>query len=85
MGPGITVAKVISTFESVYDYVDTKESVLGKLFNCKQWNHENITDFAGRVEELYSHAETLDGLKQRYTRYRYIAYRTFYLLDLGVN
>jgi len=50
MGPGITVAKVISTFESVYDYVDTKESVLGKLFNYKQWNHENITDFARRVE-----------------------------------
>ena len=34
MGPEITVAKVISTFESVYDYVDTKESVLGKFLTA---------------------------------------------------
>ena len=40
MGPGMTVEKLISSFESEYGYVDTKESVLGKLFNCKQGIHE---------------------------------------------
>ena len=63
MGPGMTVAKVISTIESEYGYVDTMESVLEKLFNCKQGIHEHITDYARRIEELYSHAVTLDGVK----------------------
>lgn len=63
MGPGMTVKQVISTFESEYGYVHSKETVLGKLFNHKQSVKENITDYAARVEELYAQAVRLDGVK----------------------
>ena len=64
MGSGMTVARIVSKFESEYGLVDTMETVLGKLFNCKQGPKETITDYASRIEELSAQAAKLDGSSQ---------------------
>ena len=53
MGSGMTAQKVLDKFESEVGFVDSIETVLGKLFNCKQGEKETVLDYAARVEDLY--------------------------------
>lgn len=62
MGHGVTVQQLMSEFESEYGSVDTKRTILAKLYNCKQGEKESITDYTARLENLYAQAIRLEAV-----------------------
>ena len=64
LGTDATLEQIITKLDSTYGMMDTKEMVLRKFYSCVQKSDETVTSFALRLEELFSRACDVKGLKR---------------------
>ena len=64
LGTDATLEQIITKLDSTYGIMDTKEMVLRKFYSCVQKSDEAVTSFALRLEELFSRACDVKGLKR---------------------
>ena len=75
LGPGTSLEAVLQKFSSTFGSIETKESILNKLYSCKQQPKEKVTAFATRLEEIYSQAVVLNALQQDDTVLQRVLYQ----------
>lgn len=56
LGYGASVPEILDKFESVYGEVDSKEHLLAKFYSSKQEEHEDVTKWSCRLEDILSSA-----------------------------
>ena len=56
LGYGATIPEILDKFESVYGEVDSKEHLLPKFYSSKQEEHEDITKWSCRLEDILASA-----------------------------
>ena len=56
LGYGVTISDILEKFDSVYGEVDSKEHLLAKFYSSKQKDHENVTKWLCRLENILSSA-----------------------------
>ena len=64
LGTGVGIEEIISKLESTFGDIETKESCLRQFYACLQTEKESVAQYATRLEELYSQAVALGGLKK---------------------
>ena len=50
--------------ESTFSNIETRESILRNFYSTTQFGNESITTYASRLEEIYTQAVNLKGLKK---------------------
>ena len=56
MGYGATIAEILDKFDSCYGNVDSKEHLLAKFYSSKQEEHEDVTKWSSRLEDILASA-----------------------------
>ena len=64
LGVEATVEEIVKKLDSTYGSLDSRETVLRKLYSCKQEVGEDIVSYSGRLEDLFDKAAKLDGVKR---------------------
>lgn len=54
LGTSVTIEQVLHKFESVYGIIDCKESLLADFYSAKQAEHESVSTWSCRLEDLLS-------------------------------
>lgn len=56
LGYGATIPDILDKFDSVYGEVDSKEHLLAKFYSSKQEEHEDVTKWSCRLEDILASA-----------------------------
>ena len=56
LGYGATIPDILDKFESVYGETDSKEHLLSKFYSSKQEEHETVTKWSCRLEDILATA-----------------------------
>ena len=56
LGYGASILDILEKFDSVYGEVDSKEHLLAKFYSSKQEDHEDVTKWSCRLENILSSA-----------------------------
>ena len=56
LGYGASISDILEKFDSVYGEVDSKEHLLAKFYSSKQEDHEDVTKWSCRLENILSSA-----------------------------
>ena len=59
LGTLVTVDQVLNKLESVYGNIETRETIMKKMYNCTQKPNKSDTSFASRSEEYFDKAVLL--------------------------
>ena len=63
MGTHAKVEDILRKFESTYGDIDTAETILKKLYACKQDQKETLVKYASRLEEIFSEAVEIGAVE----------------------
>ena len=64
LGTGVDIETIISKLDSTYGEIETQESCLRQFYACCQKDRESVAQYSTRIEEIYSQAVTLGGLRR---------------------
>ena len=56
LGYSATIPEILDKFESCYGNIDSKEHLLAKFYSSKQEEHEDVTKWSSRLEDILASA-----------------------------
>ena len=64
LGPEVNLELLMQKLHSTYGLIDSKETVLKKFYSCVQQSKESVRGYSSRLEELFSQACDVGGLRR---------------------
>ena len=64
LGIGVNIKEVMKKLQTTFGSIESEETILRKFYSCQQGVSESVSAFASRLEEMFTHAVALGGLKK---------------------
>ena len=64
LGTRVTIQQILDKLDSTYGNIETRETIMRKLYNCTQQPLETVTSFASRLEDHFDKAVLLGGISK---------------------